>query len=309
MKLPRFEILMGSLNGAAHLNTQLASIALQQAVEWNLTVSDDGSTDQTRNVVERFAGHFEPGKVTLIDGPRRGVAPNFMRLLLRSSRADSFLALADQDDVWHPRRLARAARLLGPSDSKRPQIYASATWHIDGIGRPRGGSRELVVRPSFGNALLQNVLPGNTIILNAAAANVVRRSAPHARDVPFHDWWLYALLSGAGAEIIHDPNRGVSYRQHKSNHMGARAGLRDHFARARGLANTEFSRWVRANAQALGACSHLLSPANKRVLRKFQLALDRPAPKRAFAIKRSGAHRQSRFDGFAVLTAAAFDRI
>ncbi len=56
-------ILLASFNGAGHLAEQLESFARQSHQNWELVVSDDGSTDRTIDIVRRFAG-------TVHDNPR-----------------------------------------------------------------------------------------------------------------------------------------------------------------------------------------------------------------------------------------------
>ena len=61
-------ILMATYNGARFLHEQLASIARQSHTAWRLTVSDDGSDDETLDIVRRFAQTTQQ-PVTLLQGP------------------------------------------------------------------------------------------------------------------------------------------------------------------------------------------------------------------------------------------------
>lgn len=51
---------MASYNGARFIRAQLDSIAQQSVTNWRLVVSDDGSTDGTRQIVADFAGERAP---------------------------------------------------------------------------------------------------------------------------------------------------------------------------------------------------------------------------------------------------------
>ena len=90
----------------------------------------------------------------------------------------TWMAFSDQDDVWLPDRLARGVAALGGHSG--PALYCSRTWITD----ERLESRRLSApRPrslGFRNALVQNVASGNTILLNAAAADLVRDAAAEA---------------------------------------------------------------------------------------------------------------------------------
>jgi Glycosyl transferase family 2 len=67
-----------TLNGERFLAEQLASLERQTFNNWKLIASDDGSFDGTRSILRAFQKCFEPGRVEIIDGPRRGVAANFL---------------------------------------------------------------------------------------------------------------------------------------------------------------------------------------------------------------------------------------
>ena len=53
---------------------------------------------------------------------------------------------------------------------------------------------------------------------------LIRRVGPRA--VPFHDWWLNLLVTGAGGDILYDTQPGLLYRQHAGNALGLNHGLR-----------------------------------------------------------------------------------
>src|SRR5438105_1405223 len=100
-------ILMGTRNGAAFLREQLQSIEDQTHKNWILIVSDDSSTDETREILQGFC-QSHPGKVFIRNGPSKGVCANFLSLAIdRAIQADYF-AFSDQDDIWHRDKLARA---------------------------------------------------------------------------------------------------------------------------------------------------------------------------------------------------------
>ena len=52
------EILLAAHNGAAYLPAQLESILIQTDPDWHLTVSDDGSTDDTPRIIDEYARRY-----------------------------------------------------------------------------------------------------------------------------------------------------------------------------------------------------------------------------------------------------------
>ncbi|MDO5368801.1 glycosyltransferase [Paracoccus sp. (in: a-proteobacteria)] len=113
---PPVTVLMALYQGERFLREQLDSIAAQQ-VRWRLVVGDDGSTDAGLKILQAFTREWD-GRVTVRTGPGKGAAGNFLGLLAGLPEEPGFVALADQDDVWHADKLARGRR--GGGGAGRP---------------------------------------------------------------------------------------------------------------------------------------------------------------------------------------------
>ena len=162
-------ILLCTFNGAQFLAKQLDSFAAQTHAVWQLWVSDDGSTDNTRTILMEFATRH-PARVRMVQtGPQRGFAYNFVNLLQRGDIDADYFAYADQDDIWHPERLARGVRALDEIKQVQPKLYGSRTTYIDSQDQLIGMSKLFTRRPSFPNALVQCIAGGNTMLFDKAA--------------------------------------------------------------------------------------------------------------------------------------------
>lgn len=288
-------ILMATRNGARHLPAQLASFAAQRHCDWRLMAQDDGSEDATPALLEGFAA-AHPGRVGVAPGPKRGSAANFLSLIEAAARRGlpdgGLMALSDQDDVWLGGRMARAGRVIAAAqDGGRPVIYAARTIHVDAALRPLERSRLPPRGPSFGNALVQNVLAGNTLACDAAGLDLLGRGAGAAlaAGVAHHDWWIYLLATGAGARIVIDPRPVLLYRQHGGNVLGAHRGLAGAAARAGMLARRGYAGWVDANLAALEGCAELLTPQARRLVEGFRAARRDPAALAGLGVRRQTA--------------------
>lgn len=285
--------LMCTCNGAEHLAAQLQSMVEQTHDDWSLRVSDDGSTDGTRAILENFRARHPERDIRWYEGPRQGYGANFLSLLGRPDLpADSWVALSDQDDVWMPDRIARALDRMAAAPGQ-PRFYASRTIITGPDLRPRHPSRLHARTPGFGNALVQNIFAGNTIVLDPAAAALVNRTVPHTmagQGVPHHDWWLYQLMSGVGAELILDPRPGLYYRQHDGNLLGAHRGLRPAMSRLAMVWDRRYSNWISCNVAALQRLREDLTGENRDLLDHFAAwrAAGHPGGRR-----RGGVWRQS----------------
>ncbi|MGH6658586.1 MAG: glycosyltransferase [Sphingomicrobium sp.] len=102
--MTRISIALATYNGVPFLQEQLDSYRSQERLPDELVVGDDGSTDGTRAILERFA-KAAPFPVKLLDGPSSGgIAANFERVI-RACSGDLIL-LSDQDDIWFASKIA-----------------------------------------------------------------------------------------------------------------------------------------------------------------------------------------------------------
>lgn len=305
----RITILLATCNGAAHLHEQLASLNAQSDPRWDLWISDDGSTDDTRAIVNDFridqAGARD---IRLLDGPRQGPAANFMTLLTHPDLPPGPVALSDQDDVWLPDKLALARAGLAQSGSEAGTLYGAQSIHTDLRLREIGRSKPPPRPPSFHNALTQNIVSGHSTVLDGGALTLVRR-AGMPRGIPYHDWWLYQLISGAGGRVIIDPTPVLYYRQHGSNAMGAHRGGLASLRRASQVLGRTYGCWIEANTAALDQVADLLTTQNRQVLKAFRTLPARSGPRRAWALHQLGLHRQTRLATASFVLAAGLGRV
>ncbi|QFQ87467.1 glycosyltransferase [Paracoccus kondratievae] len=305
---PPITIAMASYNGARFIRAQLDSLAAQSISDWKLIVSDDGSTDGTRQIVAEFARTRPSGQVELIDGPRQGSTRNFLHLTQRVD-AGGWLAYADQDDVWLPDRLERGVAFLhGRIDAA---IYAARTTICDEALNPLAAAPHFPGPFTFRNALIQACLPGNTILANSQAIRLLQATAPaaEAAGIISHDWWAYQILSGAGASIMRDRAQVLLYRQHRKNLMGRNDTARAKAARASMLINGKFADWLARNQKALEPVTSRLLPENQRLLERFGEILKASGPNAFHGMLRLRLYRQTRTGTLAVLAAALTGRL
>lgn len=302
---PPLTIALCTYNGAAYLREQLDSYLAQRHKNWQIWVSDDGSSDTTLEILDDFGrrhGYHHPLRV--IEGSREGVAANFLSLLCHPDFPAGPVALSDQDDVWLDHKLSRARAVMDGLTG--PVIYGAQSLHVDSALRPIGRSRTSGSRPSFGNALVQNVISGHSCVLSSEALKLVRCTGV-PQGIPYHDWWLYLLISGAGGQVIVDEEAVLLYRQHNSNLMGANSGLRARLARARQVLKSEYGGWVAANSAALAPHGALLTPPAQQILEEFR----NPATgiRRVSQLRRLGIARQGRLGTASLYTAAALGHL
>jgi hypothetical protein len=244
-----------------------------------------------------------PARVEIREGPRQGFAANFLGLAGDPSIRAGHYAFADQDDLWHPDRLARGLAALGPLPAGRPGLHGGRTVLIDEEGREIGRSRRFRAAPGFGNALVQSIAGGNTMLFNAATKALLERVRPEA--VIAHDWWLYLLVSGAGGTVIYDPEPSVRYRQHGGNAIGGNRGPGARLARLRQLAAGRLAAYAEVNLAALALAEPVLTPEARAKAALFRESRRQPFRQRLAAMRRLGLYRQTRGDTLSLWLASA----
>lgn len=303
----RITILLATWNGAAHLEEQLQSYLAQNHPHWDLWISDDGSSDATIDIITAFRDRESANReVRLLSGPRRGHAANFLSLLCHPELPAGPVALSDQDDVWLPGKLRLALSAL--HDAGPVALYGAQSHHTDRQLRVIGRSRLPRRAPCFRNALTQNVVSGHSAVLSAGAVELVRR-AGMPEGIPYHDWWLYQLVSGAGGEIVIDREKVLYYRQHHANAMGAHQGLAPRLQRVRQVLGRTYANWLGANLAALERVRDLLTPEHQTLLADLRNAPRHPGLTRPLAFHQLGLHRQTRLTTASLYLAAALGRV
>ncbi|WP_295695548.1 glycosyltransferase family 2 protein [Lapillicoccus sp.] len=215
-------IAMATYNGARFLPEQLESLRCQQHVPVELVVNDDGSTDETAEIVLQFA-RTAPFAVSFERNPvRLGFADNFLLAAARC-RGD-VVAFCDQDDVWHPTKLARAVAVLA-LEPEVALVGHDATL-VDAEGRPTGVLRHKApAGRSPGWALLpQAFFFGLTMTFRRELLELVPDTqrpfdlVDPARPLA-HDRWV-SFLAAISADVYFINESLVDYRQHDTNASG-----------------------------------------------------------------------------------------
>lgn len=305
---PRIAILMCTYNGAVYLRQQLDSLAEQTVTDWTLYVSDDGSTDATREVLADYQQRWGKDRLVVFDGPRKGFAENFISLIQRPAVRGDHFAFSDQDDVWFRDKLERSLSRLESVSQKVPALYCSRTRIVDASGNVIGQS-PLFTRPlCFQNALVESIAGANTMLINQAARNLLLQ-LPDQAPLVAHDWLTYQLVTGSGGRIIYDAVPRLDYRQHGGNLIGANATLGDRLMHLRGMLSGRFVRWNDANTFILKKMCLLLTEENRETLAMFDVGRKMGLMNRVSALRKAGVYRQTRHGNLSLFLASCLGRV
>ncbi len=262
----RVNILLPTYNGSRYLDALLESLALQTHPDVVISIRDDGSKDETRSLLSAWAVGRQ--NVRLRFGENIGAMPSFFDLLENGSALAEYFAFCDQDDVWLPDKVERAVSALSRCRSDEPAMYCSRVEYVNERLEHLGYSR-VPRRPSFPNALVENITTGCTTVLNRRARDLICGRLPR-KALP-HDWWCYLVVSAIG-KVIYDERPSIRYRQHATNLTGGTPSLWELSRRRliRLINQVRGKRFLSDQAVEFLRCfGDLLDPQNKKVLDRF----------------------------------------
>ena len=213
---------------------QVESIRAQTEDDWLCVVADDCSRPDRVEAIRSVLGD-DPRFVLSRSERRRGFYGNFERALALAPTGARYVALADQDDAWHPDKLAT---LLAAIDGARLVYSDQRVVARDGAVV----ANSYWERRANNHARLLSLLAANAV---TGAASLFPRSLlddalpfPPAQFAHFHDHWL-ALTARALGDIRYVDRPLYDYVQHGDATLGhanatTTTGLRARLATRRG---------------------------------------------------------------------------
>ncbi len=200
------EVLLLTFNGDSFLAEQLDSLINQREVQIHLTVSDDGSTDETIRLLQRYENRFKSFQI--LSGPRNGPWENY-RFLIRNRRTRHPVAFCDQDDIWHPKKIKTQFQQIPNID----EPYMVST-NVCLFGKRKFGKLH---DGTYQNHLIRNISQGCTQLMTSPFADLLE-DVEYPEQFP-SDWWHYIIAKEIKCHIFHDECL-VFYRIHDSNFIG-----------------------------------------------------------------------------------------
>ncbi len=209
---PQVSVLLPVRNGAETLAEAIQSISAQTLTDFELIVVDDGSEDQTPDVIRRLAA-FDP-RIRAVRQPARGIVAALQEAITHA-RAP-FFARMDADDMAHPGRLARQVAWL----RRRPELGAVGSL-VSSLGQNPGnlgwqryldwlnGRRtpEAIQRDIF----IESPLAHPSVLIRRSALEQV--GGYRDFDGP-EDYDLWLRLAAAGWRLAKVPAYLLAWRDH-----------------------------------------------------------------------------------------------
>ncbi len=246
--MSKVSVILPAYQAEATLTGTLRSVLDQTHRDIEVLVVDDGSTDRTRPVAERFASIDR--RVRVLTQPNFGVAAS-RNLAIEHSTGD-YIAPIDADDLWHPRKLEWQLERFAGGGTRLGLVY---NWFrvIDRDDRVRPPSTSPRVEGMCLNRHLAYNFIGNgsTPLIRRAALDSLRYNCDLARmSAGGCEDYLLQLQIAADWEfgLVHAWLTG--YRKTGST------------------MSSNVDRMIRSHILALGMMSESLGPPSQMIIRK-----------------------------------------
>jgi glycosyltransferase involved in cell wall biosynthesis len=162
---------------------------------------DDGSTDETRQVLRSFEGE----RVHVLTRDVASGGPALPRSMAMSQSTGDLIALIDQDDFWLPGKLERQIEAF----TDGIDLVYSDGWVHESSSCTRHSTQWGVESPSgeVTDALLRgNFIPAGTVVVRASAAHAVGQFGRGGVDLcDDYDFWLRIALNGGQFGDVDEP--------------------------------------------------------------------------------------------------------
>lgn len=228
---PAVSIIVPAHNYAAFIPAMLLSLQAQTLADWECIVVDDGSTDDTRAVVDEFSAH-DP-RIRYFHQNSQG--PSAARNTGFAHSRGRYLQLLDADDLLEPDKLQQHMAYLD-AHPEVDLIYGQVRYFRNEAPEERtlsleGGEYPWTIEISAsGPALLRALVVSNITATNAPLFRKELAQAAHGFDAERRydedwDFWIRCALAGGRFHFQHCEGTRALGRSHGINHGGNRVRM------------------------------------------------------------------------------------
>ena len=213
--MTRVSVAMAVYNGGKYLNEQMGSIINQLTEDDELVVSDNMSTDDSREIILSYAKTYP--NIRVVECSEQGIVANFENAIQQC--VGDYIFLADQDDVWKENKIQRVLQEFEQTGADL--VLHDCEYvdeHLDPLHKTLFKDRK--AKPGFSRNLWYNAYQGCCM---AFRKELVPLICPMPRDIAMHDQWIGLLTEKAGTVSFLQESL-LLYRKHagsnSSNHVG-----------------------------------------------------------------------------------------
>ena len=211
MPNPLVTVVIPSYNRAQYIAETIESVLGQTYTNIEIIVIDDGSTDNTREIVERYAPRVQ---YVWQENAERGASRNHGLRLAKGA----FIAFLDSDDLWLREKVENDLELLRQNPAAGV-VFTDAV-QIDAVGN----ETKKLSAEGFSGTVTERLLENNFVLMGAhlARTDLIRKIGGFREERELagsEDWELWVRLS-TETEFGYRPAPSAKIRAFHENTMG-----------------------------------------------------------------------------------------
>ncbi|MDD5454425.1 MAG: glycosyltransferase [Candidatus Ratteibacteria bacterium] len=121
-KEPLISVIIPAYNRAKFLEEAVKSVLAQTYKNWELIIVDDGSTDDTSEVVKKFLDE----RIIYLHQDNKGASAARNKGILKAK--GEYIAFLDSDDMWLPQKLQKQLEVFNKSRFKPGVVYTGIQY-------------------------------------------------------------------------------------------------------------------------------------------------------------------------------------
>ena len=215
-------ILISTYNGERYLKEQLDSIFSQSYKDFEIIARDDGSSDETINILKSY-------NIKILDTDKNlGAKLSFSTLLnyaVKNTDAEYFM-FCDQDDIWKSDKIEKTIATMKELEKENSDLPLLVHTDLEVVDEKLNVLNKSFWKyekrdpslNSINRLIMQSTVTGCTMMINRKLAKL---SFPVSENSIMHDWWISMVASSFG-KIAYLEESTISYRQHSSNDTGSK---------------------------------------------------------------------------------------
>lgn len=140
---PLVSVILIFLNAEKYIQEAIDSVLVQTYECWELLLIDDGSTDRSTEIAQKYVAEY-PKRLRYLEHPdHQNLGMSAARNLGIQNTKGEFIAFLDSDDYWLPNRLESHVGVLD-AFSDVGMLYGSAKYWYSWTGHPQDRARDFV---------------------------------------------------------------------------------------------------------------------------------------------------------------------
>ena len=233
--MEKIAILLPVFNGSKFLKSQIETIQKQKKVNFDIFISVDRSSDNSKFICHQLSKKYKNIKVLKHNKVFGSASKNFFYLLTKVNfKKYKYISLTDQDDLWFKDKLIDSKKKI----KEGYDVYSSSVIALTNKKETYINKAQKQTKKDF---LFESGGPGSTYFFNRFFADNLKKfliiNKKKISKFDHYDWLIYSYARKRNFKWFIDDKPSLFYRQHENNELGANISLKSFVSRGKEIMN------------------------------------------------------------------------